>query len=180
MSRYYSLDIKIPLFKPEINPFEFPKVRHTQLSLDKLNPEIISLFSSLNLRIVLVEVFYSKPGLVSGIHIDSNGGDINKINWVFGGKNCTMNWYSVKPGNINKVITKTDINTKYQSFSTNEVILEDSTVLHSPALVHVGVPHNVQNCLERRWCVSLVYEYKDTKIRPSMFESLQLFDTFLK
>lgn len=180
MGCYYSLDIKIPLFRTDVNPFEFPKIRHTQLSPDKLNSEIIKLFESLNLNIVLIEVFYSRPYFISGIHVDSTGGDINKINWIFGGKNCTMHWYSIKPGHVEKVVTKTSIDTRYQSFNADEVILEDSAVLDLPTLVHVGVPHNVQNLLEDRWCVSVVYQYKNTKRRPSMSESLQLFNEFLK
>jgi hypothetical protein len=179
MSRYYYLDIKTPLFKSNIDPFKFPKERHTRLDLETLNPEIVDLFSSLDLNIILIEVFYSRPLFISGIHIDSAGGDINKINWIYGGKNCVMNWYSTKSNDI-KEITKTPINTSYQLFKRSEVTLEETTVLRSPSIVDVGVPHNVCNPFEDRWCVSLVYENKDTNIRPSMTETLRLFSAYLQ
>jgi hypothetical protein len=183
MNYHYSLSLDVPLFKTEVNPFEFPKVRHTKISSEYLNPKIVEIFSSLNLDIVLIEVFYSQPRFISGIHIDGDGGDINKINWVFGGRNCAMNWYSVKSDKLvnqsYETNNKTIINTTYRGFLSNEVVLENTAILESPSIVNVGVPHNVHNCLEQRWCVSLVYKFKDSKKRPTMQESLEIFKNFI-
>lgn len=176
----YSLNLNIPLFKDNTNSHSFPKVRHKRLTIDLINPEIHRLFDSLNLRIILVEVFYSKPNLFSGIHVDSTGGDINKINWIYGGKDCQMHWYSINDSNSVKDEDKTIIGTRYQSFNLDEVTLEYSNVLSSPSLVHGGVPHNVNNGTEDRWCVSLVYDFKDSKKRPTMKESLALFKNFIR
>lgn len=181
MAQYaHDLNLLTPLFKAEIDPFLFPKVRHTRLGLEVLSNDIIQLFDRLNLKINLVEVFYSRPFLTSGIHIDSSGGDINKINWVFGGAECEMNWYSVNQHSAAKEIKNTMIGTDYLQFATNEVTLEASKVLHSPSLVHVGIPHNVQNKSQDRWCVSVVYKTKDTDRRPTMAQSLEIFKEFVK
>ena len=176
----FDLDIPIPLFKQGIDPYSFPKVRHTKLNLDVLNLDMVNLFDRLNLSITLVEVFYSKPFLRSGIHIDSVGSDINKLNWIFSGEGCEMNWYSIKNQESTKEIKNTVIGTEYLLFEPNEVNLELSKVLSPLSLVHVGVPHNVTNSYHHRWCVSVVYKAKDTNCRPSMQQSLEIFKDFLK
>jgi len=175
----YDLNLKIPLFKSEINPLNFPKVRHTKLSIEFLNPLIVEWFRLLSLEIVLVEVFYSRPKLISGIHTDSTGSDINKINWVYGGSNCEMKWYSLKDSEVKKPASITPINTRYQLYSFNEVNLECSRVLHSPSLVNVGVPHNVCNHDEDRWCVSVVYQFTKSKQRPTMQQALDIFKDYI-
>jgi hypothetical protein len=175
----YDLNLNIPLFKSEINPFNFPKVRHTKLPIDSLNPLIVDWFRSLSLEIVLVEVFYSKPNLISGIHTDSTANDINKINWIFGGSNCEMKWYSLKQSNLSKPTNLTPINTRYQLYWFNEVNLEHSQVLHSPSLVNVGVPHNVYNKEEDRWCVSVVYQFIGSKKRPTLHQALTIFKDYI-
>ena len=175
---FYNLDFGIPLLSDSIDPFLFPKVRHTQLNFDTLNPRIIELFSKLSLNIILAEVFYSKPNFFSVIHTDSAAGDINKINWIYGGTDCSMNWYSVKNLVNKKDIEKTSINTQYTRYHSNEVDIIESTVLKSPSLVNVGIPHNVTNKNQHRWCISLVYNFKESGRRPTIEESLKLFDPF--
>lgn len=173
------LNFSISLLRSSVDPFSFPKIRHSKLDPNLVNPSIINLFDSLNLDIVLFEVFYSKPFFNGGIHIDSTGGDINKINWIYGGQGCKMNWYSIKDPNLEKRID-TPIGTKSQLFDPSAVNLEFSKVLSSPSLVHVGVPHNVRNMKEDRWCVSLVYRFKNSNKRPTMKESLDIFKNFIK
>jgi hypothetical protein len=179
MKRHYPLNIMTPLFKDGVNPFEFSKTQHTRISLVTLNPDILKIFFSLGLEIMLVEVFYSYPMFSCVIHIDGAGGDINKINWVYGGQQCAMNWFSIKPG-IVKEPSKTSINTSYISFKPDEVELEDTTVLHSPSIINAGVPHNICNSFEDRWCVSVVYRFKHNKIRPTMKQTLELFKEYIK
>jgi hypothetical protein len=174
-----SLEFPCALFKADMDPYTFPKTRHTRLGTKCLNPELVELFQQLSLNIVLVEVFYSRPFFYSGIHIDSTGSDINKINWVFGGQDCDMHWYSVKPTVAQKEIKNTVIDTTYQPFTLMDVNLEHTAVLSSPSLVHVGVPHNVHNKHHDRWCVSVVYKFLDSAQRPTMAESLNLFKDFL-
>lgn len=176
---FYNLDFGIQPFLDSIDPFSLPKVRHTRLDLSILNPKIIELFSKLSLNIILAEVFYSTPFMFSGIHTDSTGGDINKINWIYGGDGCHMNWYSTKISAIEKNIEKSAINTQCASYAYDEVDIIESTVLKSPSLVNVGIPHNIKNKNEHRWCISLVYNFKESGRRPTMEESLKLFKDYI-
>jgi hypothetical protein len=178
-SNSYNLDFGMPLLLDDIDPFLFPKIRHAYLSLDKINPKIIELFSNLSLDIILVEVFYSHPNFFSGIHADQTGGDINRINWIYGGTGCSMNWYSIKTPEVQKTTKKTVINTRYIQYHIKEVDIIESTVLKSPSLVNIGIPHNVKNKNEHRWCISFVYTFKDSGRRPTMEESLKLFNDYL-
>jgi hypothetical protein len=180
MNKYVTeLNFPYSLLRPDVDPYSFPKKRHIRLNLDIINPDMIGFFNKLNLEIILVEVFYSRPFFQSGIHIDSMGGDINKINWIYGGKDCQMNWYSVKENSIKKSLENTVIGTSYQSFDRKDVNLEFAKVLRSPSLVCVGAPHNVHNQQEHRWCISLVYQYQDLKQRLTMKESLEIFKEFI-
>lgn len=176
---FYNLNFSISPLIDSIDPFLLPKVRHTRLSLNTINPEIIELFSKLSLNIVLAEVFYSIPHLFSEIHTDNTGGDINKINWIYGGDNCSMNWYSIKTTNNKKDFVKTPIDTRYTEYHPDEVNIIESAVLTSPSLVNVGIPHNIKNQNEHRWCISLVYKFKYSSRRPTMVESLNLFKDYI-
>jgi hypothetical protein len=176
---FRNLNLSIPPLIDSIDPFLLPKVRHTRLNLDVINPEIIELFSKLSLNIVLAEVFYSNPYLFSEIHSDSTGGDINKINWIYGGDNCSMNWYSIKTANNKKDFVKTPIDTRYTVYHLDEVNTIQSTVIKSPSLVNVGIPHNVKNENRHRWCISFVYKFKNSSRRPTMSESLNLFKDYI-
>jgi len=176
---FYNLDFGIPLLLDSVDPFSLPKVRHTQLNLNTINPKIIELFSKLSLNIILIEVFYSRPNFFSGIHTDSTGGNINKINWIYGGTDCSMNWYSIKTLVNKKDFEKTPINTRYIEYHPNEVNIIESTVLKSPSLVNVGIPHNIKNKNEHRWCISLVYNFRDSGRRPTIEESLKLFKDYI-
>jgi hypothetical protein len=177
----YNLNLPIPLFKEGINPFSFSKERHTILDIDKvLNLDIIEWFSNFSLKIISVEVFYSPPSFISGIHADCNAGDINKINWVFGGENCKMNWYSIKHVNASQTSALTSVETDYIPYRYSDVDLLHSEVLKSPSLVHVGMPHNVSNSMHDRWCVSIVYADVLTNKRPTMEESVNLFKSYIK
>lgn len=177
----YAVDLNFPcdLFGADVNLLRFPKTRHLKINLDKLNPEIVTIFENLGLSIFLVEVFYAQPFFVSGIHVDVEGGDINKVNWVFGGDQSYMNWYEIKDGVIYGGVKQTTIKTPYIPYESNSVTLKFSKKIVSPCLVHVGVPHNICNEKENRWCVSLVYTNKVSGKRPTMAESKILFKDFL-
>jgi hypothetical protein len=165
-------------FVETFNPLNLPKTRHVKINHERILSEYIkNLFSFLNLEIRLVEVFYSTPFLNSRIHTDSLGGDYTKINWIFGGENSVMHWYNPK---IEKTSNgKTPINTDYISYEVNEVDHLYSERIVSPTLVQVGIPHNIENDYNHRWCVSLVYVDKHTNRRPTMEESIKIFKDHL-
>jgi hypothetical protein len=175
------LNLPFPLFKESIDPLQFPKTIHFTLNKDEvLNEELQNWFKLLKLEIFLVEVFYTPPNTIGTVHIDSIGGDYTKLNWQFGGSNSVMNWYS-----INEQITPeykiTPIGSKYTRFEQHEVTKVHSQRIQNPSLIQVGKPHNIENFLEDRWVVSVVYKYSHIKhiVRPTWTESSSIFNEYL-
>ncbi|CAB4241599.1 hypothetical protein UFOVP71_137 [uncultured Caudovirales phage] len=164
MNNYYAdLNLNVPLFKAHVVVDNLPKE-----SLSKLTPfeeyisdELIELFSTLNVYIRSVEIFYCNPHHVGGIHVDADGGDFVKINYVFGGEGSLMNWYAVKPNQTPKFGT-TPVRTFYWNWKPEQVDLVHSHTVKFPTLVQVGKPHQVNTTDEARLCVSIIVANKAT------------------
>lgn len=153
-----SLNIKLPPLSPDFNIFE--TTRH-QISVDTkyVNPELTKLLSDLGIYVVYIDLFYRKPFHVGSIHCDETGGDITKINWVYGGKGSSMNWYKIKHDtNLkNKKVSTTEASTSYIRFESTEVdFCYRSSMLSGPYLIQAGLPHLVMNCVENRYALSFV------------------------
>jgi hypothetical protein len=176
------LNIPVSLFKEHIDPFQLPKITHFKLDKDEvINNELTNWFTSVKLEILLVEAFYRPPNNIGGIHTDSVGGDYTKLNWQFGGKDSVMNWYSETTPNVQKR-SITPIGTNSISYDDTTLTKIHSQPIQNPSLVQVGVPHNIENFLEERWVVSVVYKHSNIKhidFRPTWNQSLVLFNEYL-
>ena len=85
MNKYCArLNLDIPLLAPDIDISKFKQRYHTRGSLTDINPTLIKFLYRKGLIVTLVESFYSNPGYVLDIHIDTEPGDFTKLNWVFG------------------------------------------------------------------------------------------------
>jgi hypothetical protein len=167
-------------FVEEINPFKFPKTRHIRLDHNTaINQSIKKWFHSFNLEINLVEIFYSCPFFVGNIHVDRLGGDYVKINWIFGGKDSSMQWFKIKENAQLPYQNKTNIGTSSLHYATKDSILIYSKNIVKPSLVQAGVPHTIKNSAENRWCVSFNFRDIDTKKYLTMDDALILFKDFL-
>jgi hypothetical protein len=182
MNKYCaSLSIPFSLFKEGIDPYQMPKVNHFKLNKNEvLSDDLQNWFTCLKLKISLVEVFYSPPNKIGGIHVDGGGGDYTKLNWQFGGKDSVMNWYSETTPNSGKRKI-TPLGGSYISFDDDTVIKAHSQSIQNPSLVQVGVPHNIENFLEDRRVVSVVYKHDipNDSIRPTWDESILIFNDYL-
>ena len=174
------LDIPFPLFNNNIDPFQFPKIRHVKLDkLEILSTEIQEWFTSLNLDIMLIEVFYTPPNEITVIHFDSVGGNYTKLNWQFGGAGSIMHWYSANAPQAHTKTT-TPIGSNSAIFKSTDVTKIHSQTIQNPSLVQVGIPHNIENFDEDRWVVSVVFRYPNTKfLRPTWSASLKIFNEYL-
>ena len=143
------------------------------MSLNDINYNLISFLRTLNLTIAFAELFYTPPFSVTIIHIDAFGGDYTKLNYVYAGKNSFMNWYKQKT-NISNSPSTTTINSPYISYRKNQVDLIDKHQVKFPSIVQVGIPHNIHNFEEPRYCLSLVLKKQDNT-RLTMAESIELF-----
>jgi hypothetical protein len=179
---HHNLNFKINPLKNNIIVTDLPKIvnnkkvyRSPIFVKDHINPEMLDFLAELNIFSNHCELFYSIPNLFSNIHVDIKHGDFTKLNWVYGGTNSVMNWYRPKSPHI------TTVNTSYVKYHRDDVELLHSASLGSPSVVQAGVPHNIVNSTEDRYCISLVLaSVKNNKpYRPTMQESLHMLSKYL-
>jgi len=130
---------------------------HTTVSLRDINPKLNSYLKEINLTIIYAELFYTPPHITGEAHTDGLGGDYIKINFVYYGKNSTMNWYAPK-SNIQKTLLPTNVNasSNYLFYKLNEVDKLHEQSVKFPSIVQVGIPHSITTTDEHRYCLSLV------------------------
>ena len=132
------------------------KAGHYPIDVDlDVNPALIKMLKSFGILVCRAEAFYRTQNCKPWIHSDAMPGDYVKINWVVGGKDSIMQWFTVNP-NIHKEITTNKLNTTVCLFDQSEVTLAYEEMIQSPSLVQVGAPHNIINPLEDRICISLI------------------------
>jgi hypothetical protein len=171
------LNLNIHPFKEGIDVNSYGTTSHTKISLNEINNDLISLLATLNLTIGFAELFYTAPHVFTGIHTDYLGGDYIKLNYIFGGKDSFMYWWKPKP-NIIKTPLKTPIDSFYVSYKQPEVDLIDKKSVKFPSIVQVGIPHNIQNFKEPRYCLSFVLRNQNDN-RLTMAESIEIFKDYL-
>jgi hypothetical protein len=154
------------------------KKEHTVLDKSEINPEIQSFLSERNISISWAEIFYRKPFDIVNIHTDDLGGDIVKINWIYGGENSTMFWFAPKDPSIVKIPFKTAINSNYLYYKRDEVNLVHKEQLRGAYLVQVGVPHAVINSKAERYCISLVLQNQHNQFL-SMRDAISIFSDLI-
>jgi hypothetical protein len=151
------LGLQPPLFVPDYEHPHYSQRCHIDADSNAVNPAWIKLLKDHGLLFERLELFYGPPDTpyTLGIHIDNGPGDRGKINWVFGGKGSTMHWYRIT-NNLPKAMLETPVGSKYNIFDPAEVQLLHTTTIKNPSLVQVGIPHNIVNPGEERWCYSMV------------------------
>jgi hypothetical protein len=153
----YCIPIAIDLYPLIKDIREYQRIPYQNVSVDNINPKLISFFNELKISLIGFSIFY-KPASSLQIkpHSDFEGGDYVKLNFVYGGKNSKMIWYRVK-NNIQDHSTyitgNTGLHTSY-NFSDVEKVYEHH--VGCPSIVQVGVPHSILNTEEPRWCLSMV------------------------
>jgi hypothetical protein len=188
MTNYRALNFTFGPFRNDIDPYAFLNELHSskekkenikKIDTSLINEEFISLMESNDLKINHVESFYKpKSTINSNAHIDRLGGSISKINWIFAGKDSTMNWLELLPGE--KIIQKmTEIGTVYLGANNKNCTIIDSCKLQSPSLVQVGILHNVTNPTEDRFCVSVCFIDNKTNKRVPFETATTLLKQYL-
>ena len=160
------------------------KTYHSLINIKEyINPDMVKLLAEIGIDVYYCELFYSPPSFFSQIHIDANAvrSDFTKINWVFGGKDSVMNWYKPKHDTDRPVEYIPANKLPYKSYQQQEVDLLYSANLKTPSVVQVGIPHNITNFSEDRYCISLALaSINNNEIyRPTMEESLTLLSKYL-
>jgi hypothetical protein len=177
MTNCFDINLQLNPLKEGIDIKSYGQNKHTRIPINDINFNLIKLLYSLGLRIQLVELFYTSPHSVTPVHIDASGGDYTKMNFIYGGNDSKMGWYSTKP-NINKLVNSSNIGTPYVSFELSDVDLIDQQIVKFPSIVQVGIPHNILNYEEPRYCLGIVIA-KIKGGRINMNESLEKFKNYI-
>lgn len=148
------------------------------IDLMYLNPDLKSLLSKLNVHVSFIECFYRPPFNVGGIHLDSDGGDFSKLNWIYHGEGSYMEWFEPLPGKqpISKL---TPANTRFMEYNQKDVLLVEKQYLSGSYLLQVGVPHRVKNHLKPRYCVCLILSNADNQ-RLTMAQAQDILKDYIE
>ena len=186
---HHNLNFNVELLKNKHSLINLPniidgkKAYHSSVSIkEHVNTDMLDLLADLNIFPDHCELFYSTPNFFSGIHVDVKHGDFTKINWVFGGTRSLMNWYKPKDEIVRNEQNLSAVNSSYIGYKRTEVDLLFSAPLGFPSVVQVGVPHNIINPIEDRYCISLVlssFNKNGLVYRPTMHQSLNMLSKYL-
>jgi hypothetical protein len=135
---------------------------HKKISQDAISAELKNIFAELNMHMDTCETFYTPANMKGRVHRDGNIDDFIKLNFIFGGKDSKMNWYAIKTEN--NAVLNTSIGTHYTPYKLEDVEKVYSAKVNFPSIVQVGVPHNIENFSEPRYCLSIVLSYNGKKI----------------
>jgi hypothetical protein len=194
-----NLNFNSPVFKSDLSPIDFlkdksdqlrdqdsKKIKHTKSShftIDiehELSDELKRFFNEHNQDIVLAEVFRRSSTEISVIHSDDKlPGDYSKMNWVFGGRESVMNWYELKNEKDILKIHETSIESYSLLYRMDQVELLYSEAFRGPSIVQVGIPHNIVNLKEERFCLSVVFKDKSLGRRPTVSEAAEIFKDYI-
>ena len=180
MSKYLSrvkIDIE-PLTINICDPEDNRVYRHYVLGLDTINPEMITFLASLGVQVQSVEVFYTPRFMERSIHIDTpDGGDITRLNWVYCEGESRMHWYKqLEEGTLGNSNAEHPL----LQFTKKQVeLIHSETITNDTVIVHVGIPHNVQNLRYRRWALCFTISKLNRKARFSMEEAREVFKDYL-
>lgn len=160
------------------DPKEFFMTRQWFDRTDLLSDEFHQWLDSVGCRVFFAEVFYTPPGGKMIWHIDTEApSNFVKINFVWGSKHHAMQW-AVPIKELDKTEEFTSANTKYLSFSQEELRIVATTKIETPTVVNIGTPHRViNNDRTGRWCLS-VNIHKDGN-RIAIEEAKRLFSEYV-
>jgi hypothetical protein len=135
------------------------------MPIDRVDCQLLLWCASVGIELLQAELIYTPAGGWGKPHIDlGNFSDLCKINWVFGGQGSKMNWYLPKKNDCRGTTLKSNtVGTFINVFHTDDLLEVYSTEITGPALMHVGIPHNVCNRNSpERWAITTTYKDRVT------------------
>ncbi len=162
--------------------WELADARHFGFPTTKLSPKLLSWADSKNLHISFAEVFYLPANCtVRRIHTDLDHitETCSKINFILGGEDSPMQWFSLKENaqshhDINTA--PTTINERqvspYLSWPRGECEVIEEAVLAGANIIHAGIPHVVFTKEKPRIAISVVLQCKVSRQRLSVEQAL--------
>lgn len=158
------------------------EAKHFGFPVAELSTELLAWADSKNLHISFAEIFYLPAHCsVRRIHTDLDHitESCSKINFIIGGKDSPMQWFSLKDNaqSLYDVNTApTVINEKqvspYLSWTREECDVVEEAVLTGANVIHAGIPHVVFTKENPRIAISVVLQCKESRVRLSVDEAL--------
>lgn len=158
------------------------EAKHTGFPVNKLSAKFLEWADSKNLHISFAEIFYLPANCsVRRIHTDLDHitESCSKINFIIGGEDAPMQWFSLKEDakshfDINTaptVINKEQVS-PYLSWTRNECKVIEEAILYGANIIHAGIPHVVFTKEKPRIAISVVLQCKESRVRLSVKEAL--------
>ena len=150
------LDLPVSIDLAEINRLKSLDIDSAKWQMHDLavDTNLDKFLEKYRLKIVYTEAHYVPPNTTTFAHIDDNVASIVKLNYIFGAKGSTMQWFKTKDPDMVPSFNKTPLDTPYYRFEDDQIDLIYSAEVKQPSMVEVGVIHNVVNPTdEPRWCL---------------------------
>ena len=151
----YCNKLKFPHLNIDLTSYKKENRNQIRVPKDILGTDIENILASVGMKIEWAEVFFLGKDADHTIHCDGHElDDKAKLNYVVGGKDSLMTWYTgVEQSKIEK--RTSPANTLYLGLNTEEITPSFSRTMEEGFyLVHVGTFHNVWNKDEDRYCLS--------------------------
>jgi hypothetical protein len=179
-SNFQKLNLNVPFIREDIL-----SLNHIKSPIQWFKPELILHEKLINLiesfgtiKIVnCVILYYSATDNPSLIHIDDAGVfDQTNLNFVIGGSGSKVFWYDTTLGySGDVVISKWPTRPTYD---INKMIVSESTEMVGACLFQSGIPHNIINPIEDRYCIILKLKNINSEWL-TWSSALQLFDRYI-
>ena len=192
MSNYQLLPkLTIPLFNNEYNLTDTP-FGHHKLDIKYLSNEILNFLKERKVHPLHIGSFRWGPNFTTPIHTDNKPRgilhDTIKLNWVIGGKDSYVNWY--KPIDYKILIQEYLSPAKrtleggrefedYTHHDENNCKLIETATVSGALIMQAGIPHNVVNLSEERYCFSIVLTHTNTQNYLSMNDAITIFNDLI-
>jgi hypothetical protein len=154
MQHYRKLNLSVPFLRKD---FDITSITKTS----KVNPgeilscELIELANANEIYITnCIVLFYKASNVPSIIHIDDhNEFDQANLNLVIGGASSKVFWYNCLDG-YEGDIKQSPFAIK-RDYDFSKLTIAEEAAISGTCLFQGGVPHNVINPIEDRWCISV-------------------------
>ena len=158
------------------------EAKHFGFPTAGLSPALLSWADSKNLHISFAEIFYLPADCsVRRIHTDLDHitESCSKINFVIGGEDAPMQWFSLKEDaksfydvNTAPTVINAQQVSPYLSWTREECDVIEEAILTGVNIIHAGIPHVVFTKDKPRIAISVVLQCKESRARLSVEEAL--------
>ena len=162
--------------------WDLSEAKHTGFPTNKLSAKFLEWADSKNLYISFAEIFYLPANCsVRRIHTDLDHltEQCSKINFIIGGEDAPMQWFSLKENaqshhdiNTAPTVINAEQVSPYLSWTRDECKVIEEAILSGANVIHAGIPHVVFTKEKPRIAISVVLQCKLSRVRLSVEEAL--------